>query len=185
MTSSVWLLISQNGNWFTEIYWWYDLEIWWWLHSTKGSYGRHEIEAAYGETVISLHRDCLGDVSSGRVVGVSTWYITHGRHSRVNTSVGTIYVFSIFNTNSIRFMFWKSICIMKKTLVVLDVVLARRRLENIFDRSWCFLQRNGNLQIYHYCFFKTKIEPHTYFTFCWHVFAQWHAGLVVLFMVGL
>ena len=114
MVSSVWLLISQNGIWFTEIYWEYDLEIWWWLRSTTGSYGRLVLEATYGEIDILFHRGYLGDVSSGRVVGVSTWCITYGRHTRVNTSVDTVYVFSIFNTKSICIIFKKNlICIMK------------------------------------------------------------------------
>ena len=39
------------------------------LRSTTGSYGRPVIEVAYGETMISLHRGCLGDISSGRVLG--------------------------------------------------------------------------------------------------------------------
>ena len=90
------------------------LDLWWLLRSTTGSYGRPEIEITYGKTVISIHRGYLGDVSLGRVVRVSTWCITHGRHTRVNTSVGTVYVFLTFNTNSIRIMFWKSICIMKR-----------------------------------------------------------------------
>ena len=42
------------------------------LHSTTGSYGRPVIEVAYGEMILSLHRDCVGDDSSRRVVGVST-----------------------------------------------------------------------------------------------------------------
>ena len=48
------------------------LDLWGWLRSTPGSYGRPELEAAYEETAISLHRGCLRDVSSGRMVGVST-----------------------------------------------------------------------------------------------------------------
>ena len=41
------------------------------LRSTTGLYGRPMIEVAYGEMLLSLHRGCMGDVSSGRVVGVS------------------------------------------------------------------------------------------------------------------
>ena len=48
------------------------LDLWGWLRSTTGSYGQLVLETAYGEIVISLHRGCLRDVSSGRVVGVST-----------------------------------------------------------------------------------------------------------------
>ena len=43
------------------------------LCSTTGPYGRPMLEVAYGETLLSLHRGCMGDDSSGRVVGVSTW----------------------------------------------------------------------------------------------------------------
>ena len=41
------------------------------LRSTTGPYGRPVIEVAYREMIFSLHRDCMGDDSSGRVVGVS------------------------------------------------------------------------------------------------------------------
>ena len=42
------------------------------LRSTTGPYGRPMIEVAYGEMILSLHRGCMGDDSSKRVVGVST-----------------------------------------------------------------------------------------------------------------
>ena len=42
------------------------------LRSTTAPYGRPIIEVAYGETLLSLDRGCMGDGSSGRVVGVST-----------------------------------------------------------------------------------------------------------------
>ena len=41
------------------------------LHSTTGPYGRPVIKVAYGEMILSLHRDCMGDDSLGRMVGVS------------------------------------------------------------------------------------------------------------------
>ena len=41
------------------------------LRSTTGLYGRPVIDVAYGEMLFSLHRGCMGDDSSGRVVGVS------------------------------------------------------------------------------------------------------------------
>ena len=40
------------------------------LRSTTGPYGRPMIEVAYGEMVLSLHRGCMRDDSSRRVVGV-------------------------------------------------------------------------------------------------------------------
>ena len=42
------------------------------LRSTTGPYGQLMIEVAYGEILFSLHRGCMRDDSSGRVVGVST-----------------------------------------------------------------------------------------------------------------
>ena len=41
------------------------------LRSTMDPYGRPMVEVAYGEMIFSLHRDCMGDDSSGRVVGLS------------------------------------------------------------------------------------------------------------------
>ena len=41
------------------------------LHSTTSSYGRLVIEVAYGKMIFSLHRGCMGDDSSRKVVGVS------------------------------------------------------------------------------------------------------------------
>ena len=41
------------------------------LRSTTSPYGRPVIEVAYGEMILSLHQGCMGDDSSGRVVGVS------------------------------------------------------------------------------------------------------------------
>ena len=44
------------------------------LRSTTGLYGRPVIEVAYGEMIFSLHRGCMGDDSSRRVVGC--WHDT-------------------------------------------------------------------------------------------------------------
>ena len=42
------------------------------LRSITDPYGRPRIKVAYREILFSLHRGCMGDDSSGRVVGVST-----------------------------------------------------------------------------------------------------------------
>ena len=39
------------------------------LRSTTGSYGQPVIEVAYGKMILSLHRGCMGNDSSGRMVG--------------------------------------------------------------------------------------------------------------------
>ena len=41
------------------------------LRSTTGPYGRPMIDVAYGEMIFLLHRGCMGDDSSRRVVGMS------------------------------------------------------------------------------------------------------------------
>ena len=41
------------------------------LRSTMSPYGRPVIEVAYGKMILSLHRGCMRDDSSGRMVGVS------------------------------------------------------------------------------------------------------------------
>ena len=41
------------------------------IRSTTSPYGRPMIKVAYGEMILSLHRGCMGDDSSGRVVAVS------------------------------------------------------------------------------------------------------------------
>ena len=41
------------------------------LRSTTGPYGRLVIQVAYDGTILSLHRDCMGDDSLRKVVGVS------------------------------------------------------------------------------------------------------------------
>ena len=48
-----------------------DFELMVMLRSTTGPYGRPVIEVAYGKMIFLLHRGCLRDDSSGRVVGVS------------------------------------------------------------------------------------------------------------------
>ena len=87
------------------------------LRSITDPYGRPMIEVAYGEMIFSLHRGCMGDDSSGRVVKVSTWCIAHVWHTRVNTSVGFVYIifwFSRYKNLCICISFSKSICSIKE-----------------------------------------------------------------------
>ena len=91
------------------------------LRNTAGPYGRLVIKVAYGEMILSLHRGCMRDNSLGRVVGVSAWCIAHVWHTRVNTSVGSVYIyiyiyfwFSTHQNPCICIMFLKSICNIKQ-----------------------------------------------------------------------
>ena len=105
------------------------------LRSTMGLYGRPVIEVAYGKMIFSLHRDCMGDDSSGRVVGVSAWCIVHVRHTRVNTSADSVYIFFGFLRYKNLYVLWFQIhTYYKRTLVDFDLVLARWDSENVFDR---------------------------------------------------
>ena len=49
----------------------------------------------------------------------------------------------VFNIKSIRIMISKIYIYYERTLVVPDVVLARWRSGNVFDRPWCFRYMNG------------------------------------------
>ena len=76
------------------------------LRNTTGSYGRPVLEVAYGETLFSLHQGSMRYDSSGRVVEVLTWCIAHVRHTRVNTSLGFVYViFWFYDIKTICTMF--------------------------------------------------------------------------------
>ena len=104
------------------------------LRSTTSPYRWPMIEVAYGEMILSLHRGYIGDGSSGRVVGVSAWCIAHVRHTRVNTSVGSMYYFPIFQYIKPMYMYivLKIYKQYKTTVVVSDLILARRGSENVF-----------------------------------------------------
>ena len=81
------------------------------LRSTMSPYGRLVIEVAYGDMIFSLHRGCI----SGRVVGVLAWCIAHVWHTRVNTSVGLVYIIFWFSRyKNLYILFSKSICSIKE-----------------------------------------------------------------------
>ena len=121
------------------------ISIWGWcLCSITGPYGRPVIEVAYGEMMISLHQGCIGDDSSGRVVGVSAWCITHVRHTRINTNVGSVYnIFWISIYKNFYVLCFQIYTYYKRTLVVFDLILARWDLENVF-RSPMIFKRDLN-----------------------------------------
>ena len=103
------------------------------LRSTTGPYGRPVIEVAYGEMLLSLHRGCMGDVSSGRVVGVSTWSRPYWTYPGQHQCGFRILFFGFYNIKCIRIMFYIYMYY-KRTLVVSDLVVARWGSENVFDR---------------------------------------------------
>ena len=90
---------------------------------------------AYGEMIFSLHRGCMGDNSSGIVVGVLAWYIAHVWHTRVNTSVGSVYVFLDFHDIKTY------ICIIKRTLMVSDLVWPDE-IQIMFSKSICSIKQH-------------------------------------------
>ena len=85
------------------------------LCSTTGPYRRPVIEVAYRDMILSFHQGYMGDDSSGRVVGVSAWCIVHVWHTRVNTSVGSVYIIFWFSRyKNLYILFSKSICNIKE-----------------------------------------------------------------------
>ena len=113
--------------------------------------------------VISLHRGCLGDVSSGRVVGVSTWCITHGRHTRVNTSVGTLYVFWFLILNLYVLWFQKPMYIMKEHWWFLTLSWLDDDQGTFLTAHDVFVIWMENPQFWHSWFFKTEIDLYNCF----------------------
>ena len=110
------------------------------LRSTTGSYGRPITKVAYGEMLLLLHRSCMGVDSSKRMVGVSTWcrscWIYPGQH-QCGFNVHGFLDFQIINIKYTHMVF-KYIYSIKKTLVVSNLILARRGSENVFDRPLVF-----------------------------------------------
>ena len=99
------------------------------------------IEVAYGEMILSLHLGCMGDDSSGRVVGgvdmLSPMLDIPG-----STPVWAHCIlfsgFSYYTKLIIYIWFSKNYTLYKRTLVVSDLVLARQGSENVFDRPLSF-----------------------------------------------
>ena len=113
------------------------------LRSTTSPNGRPIIEVAYEEMIFSVYRGCMGDDSLRRVVRVLAWCIIHVWHTRVNTSVGSIYIFSVFSRyKNIYVLCFQIFMYYKRALVDSDLVLAWWGSENIFDRPWVFQNRN-------------------------------------------
>ena len=143
-----------------HVYIWYDyvmgFHLMMMLRSTTGPYGRLVIEVAYGEMIFSLHRGCIGDDSSGRVVGMSAWCIVHVWHTQVNTSVGSVYIFSGFSRyKNLYVLCFQIYTYYKITLVGSDLVLARWGSENVFNQRM--------FSTAHEFFFKIEIESQTFF----------------------
>ena len=118
---------------------WYDvIRTRWWLRSTTGSYGRPVIEVAYGETLIHTIEDIWEILAREEWLGyrhdASPMFDIPG-----STPVWAQYIYFLDFKNIKTYMYYvlKIYSIMKEALVVFSTVLARRCLENIFDRPWC------------------------------------------------
>ena len=62
-----------------------------------------------------------------------------------STPVWAQYIYFWFLMKNLYVLCFKIYMYYKRTLVVPDVVLTRRRSGNDFDRPWCFLKRNGRI----------------------------------------
>ena len=123
------------------------------LRSITGPYGRSVIEVAYGEMILSLHRGCMGDDSLGRVVGILAWCITHVWHTRINTSVGSVYIllFGFSRYKNLYVIYFQIYTYYKRILVVSDLVLARWGSENVFRPPKSFKRdlNHGRIYMFH------------------------------------
>ena len=84
------------------------------LRSTTDPYGRPVIEVAYGEILLSLHRGCVRDDSSERVVGMSTWCRPCWTYPGQHQCGLNVYYFLGFHTIKTYILFSKAICSIKK-----------------------------------------------------------------------
>ena len=82
--------------WMMILRWWDVMRTRWWLHSTTSSYGRLVIEVIYGKILIHSTEVVWEILAREEWLGVSAWCITHVWHTQINTSVGSIYIFSGF-----------------------------------------------------------------------------------------
>ena len=73
--------------------------------------------------------------------------VAHVGHTRVNTSVGSLYTVFFSDFHNIKLSIYiyvydfQNYTLYKRTLVVSDLVLARRDLENVFDRPLVFQKK--------------------------------------------
>ena len=105
------MMVLQDDILYDSIIWWWDI-IKTWIYG----YGYVVLRASmdgprwgriWGDIMILLiEAVIMGDVSSGREVEVSPWYITHGRHTQVNTSVGTVYDIFWFSWYKNLYVLW-------------------------------------------------------------------------------
>ena len=124
---------------------------WWWFHhgyfscfmvilrSTTGPYGRPIAEVAYGEIVFFTPPRLYGRWAREEWLGCRH-DVTHVGHTRVNTSVGSLYIvfgFSYYNNKKYIYGF-QTYTLYKRTLVVSDLVLARRGSKKCFRPPICF-----------------------------------------------
>ena len=96
--------------------------------SERDIYGWTYVEVAYRETMIHSTKIVLGDVSSGRMVGVSPWcIIVWSTYPSQHQCWAQYILFSSFYDIKIYIYYvFKYICIIKEILVVFNFALARR-----------------------------------------------------------
>ena len=75
------------------------------LRSTTGPYGRPMIEVAYGEMLFSLHRGCMGNDSSKKVIGVSTRCRPYWTYPSQHQCGLNVYCFLDFHTKNTKYIY--------------------------------------------------------------------------------
>ena len=142
----IWLWWSHEVAYELSIYFYMDMmrfsDLWWWLRSTTGSYGRPVIEVAYGEIMFHSSKAVWETLAREEWLGCR-----HDTSPMVDilgsTPMWAQYtIFSGFHDIKI-YMYYvlKSIRIINRILVVSDLVLARRCSKKVFDCPWILKER--------------------------------------------
>ena len=126
-------------------------DIRWWLHSPMDLYGRTCVEEEYEETMTHSTEAISGDVSLGRMVGVFSWCIIawstySGQHQ---CWASYMLFFGFYDIRIYVYYVFKSICIIKGTLMVSNFVLTRRCQRRFSTSPWVLKKRLIHRQ---YCF---------------------------------
>ena len=108
------------------------------LRSTTGPYGRSMLEVAYGEILFSLYRDCMGVKLRKSGWGVDMMSSMLDIPGSTLVWAHCILFLDFHTTLNIYIYGFQTFTLYKRTLVVSDLVLARRGLENGFRPPICF-----------------------------------------------
>ena len=143
----IWLWWDHEMIYRLGMYFYMDMmrlsDLWWWLRSTTGSYGRPVIEVAYGEIMFHSTEVVRETLAQEEWLGCrhDTSPMVDIPRSTLVWAQYTIF-FGFHDIKIYMYYVLKSIRIINRTLVVSDFVLAWRCSEKVFNRLWVLKEIN-------------------------------------------